>query len=84
MIRAVRRRNILALVTLGVHVHIQTHVEAARLVAAAPGALHHGRVRIRMLPRRTNPQAHLLTVAAVDAGEVEAGVVVDLSLLVTH
>ena len=84
MVRAVRRRNVFALVALCVHVHVEAHVEAARFVAAAPGALHHGCRGIRVLPRGTGPQAHLLTVAAVDAGEVETGVVVDLVLLVAH
>ena len=84
VVGAVGSRNVLALVALGVHVHVEAHMETARLMASTPRALHHGRSGIGVLPSCARPQAHLLPVASVDAGEIEARVVIDLALFVAH
>ena len=52
-------------------------MERQGLVGAGPGALHDGGGGA-LLPGGTGPQAHLLAVAGVDAGQREAGVVVDV------
>ena len=79
----VRSGDVLALVALGVHVDVKALVEAEGLERATPGTLHHRR-HGGVLPGGAHPQAHLLTVAGVQAREGEAAVVVGLGILEAH